>query len=216
MFFRVTRLRGAEKRVTAEVVTEELIHPRKASVAIDKNGNPFDPNGAFHWALYRETGGRPAAVRDEEGEQVMVEIDANRNDVRRAVSGQPGVYYLAAVDDLGEEMDYPRAEVELAPMDGGAWGLAPSLEIPARMCSMMESVADSFKTNNITLGDVTRELTKALTEQQRAQRRAPTGRKPDHQCRHRSGCPDPPVADAKGRGEPAGRGTGRAPRHRKW
>ena len=149
----------------------DLVPTMRAPLAFDTECQPFDTRGAVAWMLQRRSGGRPQTIRDEQQEDLLLSIAATRHDLRRVVNGRPGVYILTAVDEDGEEVDCPRAEVELAPMDvatgseGNAGQQNPS---PGWMASVMEQMLKSLTRHLVVSSDVSRSLAASMVDQQRA------------------------------------------------
>ena len=147
----------------------DLVPTSEAPLAVDRDGQHFNPAGAIAWALKRETRGRPGAVREEDGTQVLLPLGATRRDVRKKVKDRPGRYFLVAVDEDGDALDCPQGEIEIAPEDFGPWSPTGStVEVPARMFDLLEKMIETQKASQFATQDVVRTLTASIVDQQRA------------------------------------------------
>ena len=146
----------------------DLVPTSEAPLAIDRDGKHFNPAGAVAWALKRETRGRPGAVREEDGTQVLLPLGATRRDVRKKVKDRPGRYFLVAVDEDGDALDCPQGEIEIAPGDFSPWSPTGStVEVPARMFDLLEQMIETQKASQFAAQDMIRTLTASIVDQQR-------------------------------------------------
>lgn len=150
----------------------ELVGTDTHPLAIARNGEPFDTAEAAGFTIKRLTSGRPGTVRDQDGNPFLLDIDASKRDLRRAVGYEPGVFRLFPSDEQGEALDLPYAEIELTPEEVGQYrpdGYGPG--VVERMSTLLEQCFDSHRSTMAMVCDLLRAQSSAMAEQQRAQRR---------------------------------------------
>ena len=147
----------------------ELVGIDTHPLAIARNGEPFDTAEAAGFTIKRLTSGRPGTVRDQDGNRFLLDIDASKRDLRRAVGYEPGVFRLFPSDEQGEALDLPYAEIELTPEEVGQYrpdGYGPG--VVERMSTLLEQCFDSHRSTMAMVCDLLRAQSSAMAEQQRA------------------------------------------------
>ena len=96
----------------------DIIHETTPPLAWDQDGMPFSaPANAVAWKVRRYTGnrGKPGIVWGPHG-PTHLDLGATMTDLRAAVGGKPGMYWLYLVTESGEELSHV-AHVELTELN---------------------------------------------------------------------------------------------------